>query len=238
MKRELSYAVLGCVLALSLPGCGNSTTSSTTTTATATTAEATTNAAAAVTAAFGSSSSSSSLKTPGLLRIVQLFIKEAKAEDESDGTTCNTIDTDDSPDDVTSSGTGVYAQGTTQSATHGPSGDSQTTDLDTSFCIDSAGTSNDNSSGELFASFTLSEATLTCGTDVFTMSGTGIWRNQPDSSVYPDIYGAFVFTGSGGDPETVNCHIQLDGNENILASTCDSDEAQDALASCSIDASS
>jgi hypothetical protein len=218
-KQIFKMAGMG-VLFIALVGCGSSTTTSATT---PTAAEASANAAAAVNAAFSSSSSSSLSPASQILdKVAQLFIKNVMAQD---GSTCSTVGA--SPGNVTDSAQGA-------SGTYGSAADPITVDADTDFCQTSAGIANDNSGGLLFATFTLSEATVTCDDESFTMTGEGLWRNRTDLGYYPQIYGSFTFTGNDA-ATTVNCTIALDGSENVLSATCDDTDTSSAT-TCSIDA--
>jgi len=112
-------------------------------------------------------------------------------------------------------------------------------DTDTDFCEDSEGTANDNTDDDLFASFTLSSATVTCGDAEFTMTGSGIWRNT--GTFYPEVYGTFTMTGD--EALDVECNIFIDENGDVNddstcsnADTGDSIDTLDNEVTCEIDA--
>jgi hypothetical protein len=220
MKEQIGFVTMGvCALALLLH-CGSS---STTTTATTSTTQ---NAASAVGAVFGSSSSSS-ISRDVLEMLAQLVVKQATAQESN--STCDNVS--ESPGNVTSTATGA-------AGSHGAASDQVTVTADGSFCTQSDGsTANTNTDNLLFASFTLASATVTCGSDSLTMTGTGVYRNRPDltPALYPQIYGAFVIDG-----ETVDCSIGLGESENVLSSACTDSggTAVDVISTtCSIDAS-
>lgn len=184
-------------------------------------------AVGAIFASGGNSSLSTEVSLP--VQLIDLFVKQALAQGSEN--TCDNVS--GGPTNVTSS-----AQGT--SGTYGSSSDSQTVDADTDFCQDSSGNSNTNTNHELFASFSVSSASVTCDDGVtMTMSGSGIWRNRPDLGYYPQIYGTFTITENGTESEA-NCSIALDSDENVASASCtDSDGTAvtiDSTVSCSIDA--
>lgn len=231
MKKIFSILGLGSLLFIVSCGSSSSTSSSSSTTTNAAVA----NTSSAVTAAFSSGSGSSSVNQQARLpmHILKALIAQARAQGSED--TCDSVS--NGPTNVTSS-----AQG--NSGTFGSASDSVTVDTDTSYCQDSSGNSNTNSSNELFASFTVSSASVTCDDgNNMTMSGTGIWRNRPSLGFYPQIYGTFTVVDADGNSEEVDCSIALSEGEEIdSSSTCtdSSDTAieMDTSVSCSIDANS
>ncbi len=94
------------------------------------------------------------------------------------------------------------------------------TDPEAQFCEDSEGNINTNSEDLLFASFTLSSATITCNNGVTaTMSGSGISRNRDDLGFFPQIYGTFTIVTTQGTGEA-RCSIFLNEESAVAEASC------------------
>lgn len=180
-------------------------------------------AGAMVAAAFSSSASSS---------LNQIVIRRAGTEGGGDTNTCEVGD--GGPSNVTTALTGT-------AGTYGSASDSVTiTDTSSQFCASTDGTVNENPSDLLFATFTVSEATVTCSDgSTATMAGSGIWRNRDDLGFFPQIYGTFTITTSDGSGEA-DCSIALNEDSTVNTASC-SDSSGNSVSlnsdiTCTIDA--
>lgn len=224
MKKNIISAFIIFATQFLLAGCGSSATT------TSTTADFS-NAGAMVAAAFSSATSSSMNQAALPMQLLNFIVANAQAQ-EGDTNTCD--ESNNTPSNVTTTLTG-------EAGTYGSADDAITiTNAETAFCENTEGTINENPDDLLFASFTVSEATVSCDDDFeATMSGEGIWRNRDDLGFFPQIYGTFTITieGSSG---IANCSISLNADSTVADASC-SDTSGNAITlsediSCTIDA--
>lgn len=171
------------------------------------------NTSAMVAAAF-SSSGSASVNQAIPIQLLQTLVDRARAQSTDGGDTNTCEESDSGPENVSTTLTG-------SAGTYGAAGDSVTiTDADAEFCETTEGEINANADDLLFATFSVSSATVTCDDDTSaTMTGAGIWRNRDDLGYYPQIYGAFTITMSDGSGD-VDCSIAVDENGVVAEASC------------------
>ncbi len=190
------------------------------------------NTGAMVAAAF-SSSGSTSLNQSIPLQLIKHLVAKARAQTQGgDTNTCD--DAEGGPENVTTTLTGT-------AGTYGSALDAVTiTNTSTEFCKTTEGSTNDNTDDLLFASFTVTSATVTCDdASEATLAGSGIWRNRDDLGYYPQIYGSFTIT-IGGTEGQADCSIALAADGVVASASC-SDTAGTAISlsddiTCTIDA--
>lgn len=187
-----------------------------------------TNATTAIGAVFSSGGSASLNAKSSLSHILfQFVVREAMAQ--SGGNTCSSLN--NGPLHVDSS-----AQGAT--GVYGSSVDFVALDAQLDFCQNPSGNVNDNSDNQLFATFTIPSATITCGAQVFLISGGGVWRNRPDLGIYPQVYGTFTMTVAGAEPVSADCYMGLNASDEIVEGGCTNENSeviqQDNGAICSV----
>ncbi len=202
------------------------------------------NSGAAVAAVFGGSEETASLMQQLPSFLLDALVQEVLAQGEGEGPqegeggeTCGEFEESaesSGPDNVTTTAYGT-------AGTYGSSSNSVTVTVD-DFCQDEEGTvhtGNGPDGDGLFASFVVSEVTISCDDDSAdtSMSGTGIFRNRPDDNIFPQIFGTFEVGGAA-----VNCTIELGEDEEILSSSCSNDAGdvveQSSDVTCTADAGS
>lgn len=203
MKNALKVFMM-VVSLVALNSCSSSSSSDSTTSDT-TTSDTTTNTAAAITAMFSGTGGSSSVSEQSLLiKIQEVLIKLAHAQEDDTGQSDNCDEEAGASDDVT-----VGQDG--DAGTYGPEGDSITV-AEADFCAN----------GGTYSTYEISSSdpvTFDCDGDSFVMiGGSGVWDSDLDTGT-TEVAGSFTVAEdtSGTNSAEVDCHGNITSEDEDTA---------------------